>query len=223
MDYDQEEAKQLRMLNNSNWDIVDDGKLSEHHMWTVRFVGGHTGEMEVHEDVVREAEGFEEAMVRFEARKRAKAKRVAKKRARAARASDGSDETPAAAAAQEALPVVEGLPVKAEMAAASPASPATVVTPAASASSSSSSSSSSSAAAADPDEELKAKRDELREKRRRIDAEDAAIQAELDKRAKKRKIQTTLDAAEDKAKTAAAALDAAKAEVDRLRAELEKA
>ena len=87
MDYDQEEAKQLRMLNNSNWDIVDDGKLSEHHMWTVRFVGGHTGEMEVHEDVVREAEGFEEAMVRFEARKRAKAKRVAKKRARAARAS----------------------------------------------------------------------------------------------------------------------------------------
>ena len=180
-----EEERQLALLNNSNFDIVDDGRLSDHHMWTVRIVGGvDAGKMLVHEDVVREAEGYAEAMDRWDKKKRAKAKRAAAQRAAA------------------------------EVAAAS-----------------------SSSSAADPDEELKAKLDALGEKRRRIDAEEADVQAELEKRAKKRRIQAALDAADAKAKTEeaaaqaaadraaaqAAAARAAAAERDRLRAELESA
>ena len=56
MDYDREEAKQLRMLNNSNWDIVDDGKLSGDHMWTIRITHLHCPQkmasINVLEDVV---------------------------------------------------------------------------------------------------------------------------------------------------------------------------
>ena len=173
-----EEERQLALLNNSNFDIVDDGRLSDHHMWTVRIVGGvDASKMLVHEDVVREAEGYAEAMDRWDKKKRAKAKRAAAQRAAA------------------------------EVAAAS-----------------------SSSSAADPDEELKAKLDALGEKRRRIDAEEADVQAELEKRAKKRRIQAELDAADAKAKTEEAAAQAAQARAaaaaadrDRLRAELESA
>ena len=180
-----EEERQLALLNNSNFDIVDDGRLSDHHMWTVRIVGGvDAGKMLVHEDVVREARDFNEAMDRWDKKKRAKAKRAAAQRAAA------------------------------EVAAAS-----------------------SSSSAADPDEELKAKLDALGEKRRRIDAEEADVQAELEKNAKKRRIQAELDAADAKAKTeeadakakteeaqaANARAAAAAAERDRLRAELESA
>ena len=228
---EEDDDPQLAKLNAGLFTILDDGKLNEERtcMFKVRTADGDV--IEVFEDVVNQSVYLDEAMsaweAQWEARKR-KARRVAKKRARAARASDGSDEAPAAAAAQEALPVVEDLcPESAasaevnmdivnelladEMAAASPASLATVVTPAASASSSS-----SAAAAADPDEDLKAKRDALRDKRRRLDAEEAAVQAELEKRAKKRCIQAALDAAEARAAAAAA-------ECDRLRAELESA
>lgn len=181
LDYDfAEELRLKELLNTYNFNIVDDGKLSEHHMWAVRILSGpRAGEViEVHEDVVRETDGFDEAMNRFEARKRrSKAKRAATQRAQVAAAA-----------------------------------------------------SSSSSSAADSDEELKAKRDALREKRRRLDAEEAAVQAELEKRAKKRRIQAALDAAADaKAKADAAAAQAAAdqaaaaAEVDRLRAELESA
>ena len=58
MDYDhREEERQLQLLNNSNWDIVDDGRLSEHGVDLVEGEGedGRGGQRELQIDAREEA------------------------------------------------------------------------------------------------------------------------------------------------------------------------